>query len=81
MARKSRKNINTPDIQPATLAPRVYRVGGYVRLSVLDKKKKGDSIENQQAIIAAFIEEHPEFEFVEFYTQLSHIDNRSLSLK
>jgi hypothetical protein len=48
MARKSRRNLE-PTVTE-TAAPRVFRVGAYVRLSIEDKKKKGDSIENQQAI-------------------------------
>jgi DNA invertase Pin-like site-specific DNA recombinase len=42
-------------------------VGAYVRLSAVDKKQKGDSIETQQAIIAAFIADHPGLELRETY--------------
>jgi DNA invertase Pin-like site-specific DNA recombinase len=44
-----------------------FRVGAYVRLSAVDRKQKGDSIENQQAIINAFIEEKAELELSEVY--------------
>jgi len=65
MARKSRKNIDAiANPVPMTF---MYRVGAYVRLSAEDKKVKGDSIETQQAIIKAFIEEHPDLELVETY--------------
>jgi hypothetical protein len=30
-------------------------VGAYVRISVEDRKKKGNSIENQQALIAVIV--------------------------
>jgi len=66
MARKSRKQ---PETAPTTAytATRTYNVGAYIRLSVVDKKQKGDSIENQQAIIAAYCDEHPELVIYEFY--------------
>jgi len=65
MARKSRKDVDTA-VAPATVNP-TFRVGGYVRLSAEDKKVKGDSIETQQAIIKAFIAEHPNLELVDIY--------------
>lgn len=50
MARKSRKNIEV--VTPETLcAPVVYKAGGYIRLSVEDNHKKGDSVESQKAIL------------------------------
>jgi len=66
MARKSRKQPETAPIE-AHSATRAYNVGAYIRLSVVDKKQKGDSIENQQAIIAAYCEGHPELVIYEFY--------------
>jgi len=70
MARKSRKGIDvdtaTTNTTPAITNP-TLRVGGYVRLSAEDKKVKGDSIETQQAIIKAFIAEHPDLELTEIY--------------
>ena len=66
MARKSRKNIETTsEIQ--AVKQTVYSVGAYVRLSALDKKNKGDSIETQQAIISAFIADHSDMELQETY--------------
>lgn len=57
MARKSKFR------QPAvTLSPnlRVYQVGAYVRLSVLDgHRENSDSIENQEALLRTYIENDP----------------------
>lgn len=64
MARKSRRNIEPA--APKVIAPS-FRVGAYVRLSAVDKRNKGDSIENQQAIIAAYISERPELTLAETY--------------
>jgi len=64
MARKSRKNTDTTTPISTTT---IFRIGGYVRLSAEDKKVKGDSIETQQAIIKAYIDEHPDLELVEMY--------------
>jgi DNA invertase Pin-like site-specific DNA recombinase len=66
MARKSRKNIDAGMIQAQSAKPS-FPTGAYVRLSVEDRKKKGDSIETQQAIINAYIDEHPGLELVEVY--------------
>ena len=66
MARKSRKNIEPAADLQATKQT-AYDVGAYVRLSALDKKEKSDSIETQQAIIAAFITEHSDLELRETY--------------
>jgi DNA invertase Pin-like site-specific DNA recombinase len=63
MARKSRKKPEATAIS----ATSAFRVGGYVRLSAEDKKVKGDSIETQQAIIRAYIGEHPDLELIEIY--------------
>jgi len=65
MARKSRKNADAV-ITPAVSVP-IFRAGGYVRLSAEDKKVKGDSIETQQAIIKAYIEERSDLELTEIY--------------
>jgi len=66
MARKSRKQPETAPT-PVYSATRTYNVGAYIRLSVVNRKQKGDSIENQQAIIAAYCEEHPELVICEIY--------------
>ena len=65
MARKSRKNMETAAPVETRLAKVV--LGGYVRLSAVDRKQKGDSIENQQAIINAYVAERPELELAEMY--------------
>jgi len=54
MARKSRKNIDEA-AAPTLTAAKKWNVGAYVRLSAIDRKQKGESIENQQAIIGAFV--------------------------
>jgi hypothetical protein len=66
MARKSRKNTDTAakEVRPSV---RAYDVGAYVRLSAVDKKQKGDSIENQQAIIAAYCAERSDLVLREVY--------------
>jgi len=68
MARKSRKNA---DVDTAVMTQPVkkpsFLVGGYVRMSVEDKKQKGNSIENQQAIIKAYIMENTGLELTEVY--------------
>lgn len=66
MARKSRKNIPPVAEQHEKTNP-VFDTAGYVRLSAVDRKHKGDSIANQQAIIAAFIDEQPDLVLREFY--------------
>jgi DNA invertase Pin-like site-specific DNA recombinase len=65
MARTSRKNMDTAAV--STSSAKTWNVGGYVRLSAVDRKKKGDSIENQQAIIAAYVAEYPEMTLCEMY--------------
>ena len=65
MARKSRKNLENAPMQAAKKS--VYNAGAYIRLSVVDRKQKGDSIETQQAIISAFIDEYPNIELREVY--------------
>ena len=65
MARKSRKNIEVA--VPQKPQQKVFHVGAYVRLSAVDKKQKGDSIENQQNIIRAYIDEQTDLELTEIY--------------
>ena len=70
MARKSRKShdiATTITFDSNIQKQQIFRVGAYVRLSAEDKKQKGDSIETQQAIIAAYISDHHDFELVEVY--------------
>jgi len=66
MARKSRKQPKAAPVE-ARCAARAYKAGAYIRLSAVDKKQKGDSIENQQAIIAAYCDGHPGLDICGFY--------------
>jgi len=65
MARTSKKGKDAAEVSSKTR--QTYTVGAYVRLSVLDRKEKGDSIETQQAIIKAYIDERPDLELAEIY--------------
>ena len=67
MARKTRKNQDTAMVENEIPQQKVYCVGGYVRLSAVDRKQKGDSIETQQAIISAFVEDNHDLELTEIY--------------
>jgi len=68
MARKSRKK---PDAgTPQTGTPPTFLLGAYVRMSAVDRKHKGNSIENQQAIIAAYAAERSDLELVETYIEI-----------
>lgn len=58
MARKSRKNIETSTVCSAAL---YIRTALYVRLSVEDNKKRGQSIDNQRLVLEDFIAGKPEF--------------------
>ena len=71
MARKSRKNV---DIAPVTQAPPkpMYVAGAYIRLSVVDRKNKGDSLETQKAIINSFIAAQNDIELGEVYVDNGH---------
>ena len=64
MARKSRKQC---DVASNLEIKNIYNTAVYIRLSVTDRKQKGDSIETQQAIIESFIAEHPDMELREVY--------------
>lgn len=66
MARKSRKNAEAAPVQAAQ-KPMFY-AGAYIRLSVVDRKNKGESLENQQAIIEAFASSRDDIEIAEIYT-------------
>ena len=65
MARKSRKNIETAP--PIAVRKEAFNVGAYVRLSAVDKKQKGDSIETQQTIIGSYIAERSDLALRETY--------------
>lgn len=65
MARKSRIAEKQPQL---TLLERIYKVGLYVRLSVLDSgKKDSDTVESQEDILRKFIEGKSEFSLVSVY--------------
>jgi DNA invertase Pin-like site-specific DNA recombinase len=70
VARKSRKNLEVSPTQE--ISRTAYYAGGYIRLSVVDRKSKGDSLENQQAIINSFIAEHSDIELREIYIDNGH---------
>jgi DNA invertase Pin-like site-specific DNA recombinase len=65
MARKSRKNPEAAPVKD-TQKPMFY-AGAYIRLSVVDRKQKGESIENQQAIINSFVAGRDDIELRECY--------------
>lgn len=69
MARTKRK---TNPIQQVTLAKtsgqRIYRVGGYARLSMEDSGKPGaDTIENQKDLIREYVERQSDMELSDIY--------------
>ena len=65
MARKSRKQDN--QYTPVSAESYDVLAAGYVRLSVKDRDKRGNSIEVQQLIIRSYIDDHPEMKLVETY--------------
>ena len=66
MARKSRKNLEVTTAETISTAT-VYNAAGYVRLSVEDNKKKGDSVDTQKAILQSYIALTPEIKLHDFY--------------
>jgi len=67
MARKTRKEQHVTTAENEISQQKTYRVGAYVRLSAVDRKQKGDSIETQKAIIAAFVEDSHDLELTDIY--------------
>ena len=65
MARKSRKQNNQD--MPVSAKSNVVFAAGYVRLSVKDRDKKGNSIEIQQLIIQRYIDEQSEMKLLKMY--------------
>lgn len=69
MARTKRK-VN-PIIQVSVCEKpkqRMYRTGGYIRLSMEDSGRPGaDTIENQKELVEGYIERQPDMEFMELY--------------
>ena len=74
MARTKRKInpvIPPPFVEPAKV--RIYRTGGYVRLSVEDSGKPGaDTIEAQKAQILSYIEQQPDMTFCGVFCDNGH---------
>lgn len=69
MARKSRKNIEQREIKeriPQILTERKIKIGGYVRLS--SEQYETDSIDTQILMIRQYVNDHPEFEIADFYS-------------
>ena len=67
MARKSRKDVVTPE-KPKKAAMKIWRAALYIRLSVEFNGKKGDSLETQRQIMEAYIALCPDIEITEVYT-------------
>lgn len=69
MARTKRKqNFITPPVAKPSPQERDYQVGAYVRLSIEDSGKPGtDTIETQQGILMAYIENHPDLRLIDVY--------------
>jgi len=65
MARISRKGKESAPTQ--IIQKPIFYAAAYIRLSGVDRKNKGDSLENQQAIIHSFIAEHADIELREIY--------------
>ena len=69
MARKSRKQNN--QIEPHRHDPLFIQVAAYVRLSLDDRSKKGDSIETQKHMISNYINENPDFKLYDTYIDIN----------
>jgi len=65
MARKSRKDVDAVGVPASQLA--IYLVAIYIRLSVEDNKKRGNSIESQRSIIENYIALNPDFKLYDVY--------------
>ncbi len=66
MARKSRKNIGTLE-QPILNIAQYIRTAQYIRLSVEDSNKKGNSIENQKLILDDYVAHNPNMKVYDTY--------------
>jgi len=67
MARKSRKNANLCELTPETEKFTLYNTAAYIRLSVEDNKKRGDSLETQKSIIEKYIAVNPDLKLFDVY--------------
>lgn len=74
MARTKRKiNPVIPAAAQNQIKARIYRTGGYVRLSVEDSGKPGaDTIETQKAQILSYIEQQPDMTFCGVFCDNGH---------
>lgn len=64
MARKSRKHITEPVF--TSVSPFI-NTALYIRLSVEDNKKRGNSIETQKMVLEDYLSNKPEFRIYETY--------------
>ena len=64
MARKSRKTAAQEHIYHVAV---YIRTALYIRLSVEDNKKRGNSIDNQQLVLNDYIADKPEFKVYDTY--------------
>lgn len=65
MARKSRKNI---EVKQVTVLERpVHNAAAYIRLSVEDNRKKGDSLDTQRSILQNYVAITPGLKLHDFY--------------
>ena len=69
MARTKRKiNPLAPAVEQATSQQRIYKVGGYARLSVEDSGKPGaDTIEAQRELLESYIAAQPDMQLIGLY--------------
>ncbi|MCM1134724.1 MAG: recombinase family protein [Clostridium sp.] len=74
MARTKRKiNPLLADTEDKSVCPRIYRTGGYARLSVEDGGRAGaDTMEVQEELIAGYINARPDMRLVEMYCDNGH---------
>nr|WP_312577732.1 recombinase family protein [Sedimentibacter sp.] len=70
MARKSRKNLEA--VPEVSYENTLYNTAAYIRLSVEDNKKRGDSLETQKSILQSYIAITPGLKLHDYY-----IDNGS----
>ena len=65
MARKSRKNMQA--VEETAIERSSYNAAAYIRLSVEDNKKRGDSVESQKSIIQNYIDANPNIRLHDYY--------------
>ena len=69
MARKSRKHLDSAPVETAP-SPVCYNAAAYLRLSIDDTKKRGDSIETQKNIIENYVATAPGIRIIDTYTDI-----------